>query len=423
MNPSCERCRAADPSEEHKERDLLIRILTMVILWSLALARPTFAQVENPERGENLYGGIVSILSNEDLVADADRGLKALYNMRFDVADSIFSRIDELHPGHPIGPFLKALVVWWRILPNLAMGASADDEAFLDAMRMVIERSDALLEQNPENFDAMFFKGAALGFRGRLRSNRRQWLLAAADGRKTLDYIFRIADADTTNGDFQFGKGVYDYFASVIPDRYPLVRPMMLFFPKADRERGLAELEFTATEGRFIKTEAAYFLLQIHLFYEPDFQKAYRYAMWLRNTYPENAYFHVLEGRVFARWSQWTRSATVFTEVVARFDRGQTGYSPSLASQALYFLGRREMQGGRFEEALAAFARVSELSDNRESDTFFGVNAVLRSGMIYDMQGRREEALRVYERVLSMDDRGNSRDRAKEYRKNAYFRF
>lgn len=361
-----------------------------------------------------------SILSDSALVVDADRGLQALYNMRYEEADSIFSSVDRRYPGHPVGPFLKALVVWWRILPNLATGISADDSAFLDAMETVIKRSDRLLDENSDDFDAMFFKGAALGFRGRLRSNRRQWLLAAGDGRRTLDYIFKIAEADTMNADFQFGKGVYDYFASVIPERYPIVKPMMFFFPEADRERGLSRLEFTATSGRFIQTEAAYFLLQIHLFYEPDFQAAYRYATWLRDRYPDNAFFHVLEGRVFARWAQWIRAAAIFRDVVDRFDNGNAGYTASLASQALYYIGRYEMQGARYDDALAAFERVRNLSKNWDKDTFFDVHAELRTGMIHDLGGRRELALRSYERVLKMDDQGGSRDRAKQYRKNPY---
>jgi tetratricopeptide (TPR) repeat protein len=240
------------------------------------------------------------------------------------------------------------------------------------------------------------------------------------DGRQTLDYIFKIAEADTTNADYQFGRGVYDYFASIIPERYPQVKLLMSFFPNADRKRGLRNLNFTADQGHFIRTEAVYFLLQIHLFYEPNFMEARRRVRWLRNSYPDNAYFHVLEGRLYARWSQWERAITVYREVVRLHDAGQRGYGDLLATQALYNIGRYEMGNERHDAALRAFERVGSLSADFPVDTYFSVNAVLRTGMIYDLQGRREEARALYRRVLDMDDEEGSRDEAREYLRNAY---
>ncbi len=381
-------------------------------------ASVSLAQTGNP--GAEGTTAQESILDDPELLMQGRRGLNALYDMRYEEADSIFTGIEERYGGHPVGPFLRALVVWWRILPNLDMGPTEDDYVFYRAMEHVIELSETLLDEHADDFDAMFFKGAALGFRGRLRSNRRDWLSAAMDGRKTLDYIFKIAESDTSNADFQFGRGVYDYFASIIPERYPIVRPMMIFFPDADRDRGLKNLAFTASEGDFIRTEAAYFLLQIYLFYEPDFEKARTYAQWLRTSYPGNAYFHVLEGRVYARWSLWDRTVSIFRDVVDRYERGQTGYNILLVSQALYYLGRYDMLRGRLDDAFAAFDRIVELSESIPTDTYFRVHAILRRGMILDQQGRRDLALVEYEKVLDMDDRGNSHDRAKQFRKTRY---
>jgi tetratricopeptide (TPR) repeat protein len=360
-----------------------------------------------------------SILSDPWLLDRADAGLEALYNLEDERADSLFSLVSSRYQGHPIGPFLSGLRIWWRILPNLEAGEQADDRQFLDAMDRVIESSDALLKKNENSFDAMFFKGAALGFRGRLLSNRRRWLEAAKDGRETLDYIFRIAAADTTNADFQFGKGVYDYFASVIPRDYPIVRPMMFFFPKADRERGLRELEFTATDGRFIQTEAVYFLLQISLFYESDFLRAIRYSSWLRERYPDNAWFHALQGRVYAKWSQFKRSAVIFRDVIARYESGKRGYTAALAAQATYYVGRFEMNNGNFQQALDLFDRADGLSGPGVENAVT-INSMLRRGMIHDILGERLLALDAYGKVLQMEDRAGLHKRARAYRKRPY---
>ena len=385
------------------------------IFLSLLLASNLLAQIQGAGNSD-----INSVLDDPLLVEEGTAGLDALYDMRYEEADSIFSLIELRYDSHPVGPFLKALVVWWQILPRLEMGPTMNDYAFYDAMEQVIERSDEMLDANPEDFDAMFFKGAALGFRGRLRSNRKEWLAAATDGKETLDLIFKIAESDTSNADYQFGKGVYDYFASVIPERYPIVRPMMFFFPDADRERGLRNLRFTAQDGHFIRTEAAYFLLQIHLFYDPNFEAARTYSQWLRDSYPQNAYFHVLEGRVFARWSQWVQAEVIFRDVVDRHDQGRIGYNPLIASQALYYLGFYDMLRGHLDDAFVTLDRVAELGEPIPTDTYFKVNAALRRGMIHDLLDRRSEAIQEYENVLQMEDKGNAHEKAKQYRRNPY---
>jgi len=195
---------------------------------------------------------------------------------------------------------------------------------------------------------------------------------------------------------------------------------MMLFFPDADRDRGLKNLAFTASEGDFIRTEAAYFLLQIYLVYEPNFEKARTYAEWLRSSYPGNAYFHVLEGRVYARWSLWDATVLIFEDVVERYEEGKTGYNNLLVSQALYYLGRYDMLRGRMNDAFVRFDRILELGESIPTDTYFKVHATLRSGMILDQRDERALALEHYKKVLAMDERGNSRDRAKQYRKTPY---
>ena len=59
-------------------------------------------------------------------------------------------------------------------------------------MDEVISRADRMLDRDPRNVDAMFFKGAALGFRGRLKSNRGEWFKAAMDGKKAMDYVLAV---------------------------------------------------------------------------------------------------------------------------------------------------------------------------------------------------------------------------------------
>lgn len=359
-----------------------------------------------------------SVLDDEPVREEGKRGLDLLYDMRFEEAEAIFEDIDRRYPEHPIGPFMQALSTWWQILLDLE--DTSHDETFYAAMEEVIDRSDRLLERDKESFDGAFFKALGLGFRGRLRGNRKKWFRAALDAKRAMDYALDLADRASHHPDFVFGKGLYDYFAAVIPERHPYVKPVMVFFPDGDRQRGLQELRRTADRGWFIQTEAAYFLTQINYFYEEDYTGSRRYVTWLRRQHPNNPYFHSLEGRIYARWGQWDRAQRIFEEVLSRHEQDRPGYNAALAEQALYYIARSHMTDGEYRKALTYLTHLEESAERTDTDTYYKVLGRLRQGMIYDVLDRREIAEQRYRSVLGMEDHGGAHDRARRYLDKPY---
>ena len=109
-------------------------------------------------------------------------GIKQIYNIEFDKADRTFNKLIADYPNHPAGKFFMAMIDWWKIL--LDTDTEQRDDIFFKRIDNVIEQCDAILDKDPDNVDAMFFKGGAIGFRGRLNSIRENWLSAADDGRE-----------------------------------------------------------------------------------------------------------------------------------------------------------------------------------------------------------------------------------------------
>lgn len=382
----------------------------LLVLLALLAAQPAWGQGTN--------GRTPSVLDDVVVQYQTQKGLDHLYNMEFEQARRMFELIDERYPNHPVGPFLLALNTWWEIL--LDLNDESHDAVFFAAMEEVIERSERLLKKNPSDFDAMFFKGAALGFRGRLRSNRGDWFRSAKDGLRAMDYVLGVARREPENADYAFGKGIYDYYAAAIPEKYPYVKPVMIFFPNGDKQRGIRELERTVRHGRFIRTEAAYFLLQIYYLFEDDFDKSVHYATWLRERHPKNSFFHTFEGRVYAKWGHWVKVRFIFDEVLRRYQNRESGYNAAAAEQALYFLARSHMVYGEFDAALDRLNSLQALAARDEQKSYFEVLGRLREGMVYDAMGRRSQAVMAYRQVLSMEDRSGAHDRAKRYLENPY---
>ncbi|MDA1027511.1 MAG: tetratricopeptide repeat protein [Bacteroidetes bacterium] len=405
-------------------------VITYTILVGSSGLAPSYAQTApRPGNSSSTTGSFPkawtrpiegSILGDAQLLAQSDEALSLLYNMQFSRADSVFDRIEERYPNHPIGPFLKSLTLWWKILPTLSVHDTSLDKAFHSQMEEVIKRSDRLLKRKDYPFDAIFFKTAAHGFRGRLQSDRENWFRAAQEGKSAMKHIFTIAEKDPQNADLLFGIGVYEYFAEAIPERYPVVRPLMFFFPDGDKARGLKQLELAARHGRLVSAEAAYFLLQIYTSFEPEYDKSVEFVTLLREKYPQNALFHVMEGRVYFRWGQWDKAKAIFTDVVSNHSNKHTGYANPLVSQAHYYLGRQDMLSGNDPSAAAHFLEAIKLEGAYKFDSFFRTNATLRAGMASDRMGKRTQAVEFYRKVLKMEDHSNSKDRARKYIKTPY---
>ncbi len=344
----------------------------------------------------------VALLSDPVFRNAADRGLDRLYDMDFAAADHEFAVIAARHPGHPVGPFLAALATWWRI--QLDPADPSRDAAFLAAMDEVIAASDRRLARDAADPDGRFFKGAALAFRGRLRSLRGDLLPAALDCKRALGLVRQVAAADPGDVDLTFGMGMYDYFGDVLPERYPLLRPLAVFLPPADRGRGLDELAAITRDGHFVRTEAAWFLLQIQMFVEEDYGQTRRWVGWLRRAHPHNSLFHELEGRMYLKWGDTRRARAVFTDILAHAREGAPGYTVAQSERALYSLAVCDMREGRYRTALALLVRQERVSAAAPGERPLQVLGRLRQGMVYDVLGHRETAVRRYRQVLAMED-------------------
>ena len=350
------------------------------------------------------------------------RGIDAIYNIQFNKADSLFAEVIRWDPQHPIGYFFEAMTQWWRILTNF--DDESQDQKFYDLLDKVITLCDARLDKNPDDVTALFFKGGAVGFRGRLRANRNKWVGAANDGLVALPIVQKAYKLDPTNYDVLLGIGIYNYYAEVIPDQYPFVKPFMIFFPSGDRKKGLHQLEEAARHARYARVEANYFLMQNYFLYEKDYVKALAIATELNRKYPENPVFHRYLGRCYISLGRMGEANDAFFEIAKRFRKKQTGYDDYDGREAYYYLGKYDFLTGRMDEALRYFYRSDSLSQIVDKDGASGFMSLtnLMIGMIDDVQNRRSAAIEQYKKVLDMKEFENSRRDAEQYLQQPYRR-
>lgn len=348
------------------------------------------------------------------------RSVDRIYNLEFEEAERELAEVVRRQPDHPAGHFFIAMVQWWRILSNFT--STSEDEKFYELLDRVIELCDRRLQKDEKDVTALFFKGGAVGFRGRLRANRGKWVGAANDGVIALPLVRKAYALDPKNADVLLGIGIYNYYAEVIPDRYPLVKPLMVFFPSGDRKLGLQQLEEASQRAVYARTEAKYFLMQNMYLFEKDFGQALALALELHDAYPKNPLFHRYVGRCYVANGRLTAANEVFEEVDRRYRTGQRGYDAYDGREAAYYLGRREFISGKYDAALKHFYRCDEMSRtlDREGPSGFMVMTNLQIGMIYDLQGKRTNATGQYRKVLGMKDYEGAHATARNYLKKPY---
>jgi tetratricopeptide (TPR) repeat protein len=360
----------------------------------------------------------------EDPAVDArvQRGIDYIYNIEFEKADKEFAEVIRLAPGHPAGYFFQAMTEWWRILSDF--DEESRDKAFLGMLDRVVEMCDERLEKNENDVTALFFKGGAVGFKGRLRANRGAWLAAANDGLVALPVVRKAYKLEPANYDVLLGMGIYNYYADLVPSQYPVVKPLMLFLPGGDKKKGLEQLELAATKARYAKVEAMYFLLQTYSTYEKQYVRALELARELHSKYPKNPLFHRMYGRCYISLGYWAEAFQIFNEVEVCYRNHQVGYDDYDVREAYYYIGRHLFLAGRLEDALKNFYRCDEISrklDKSGSSGFMSM-ANLTIGMIYDLQKKRGSALAQYQKVLNMKEYENTYKEARRFMEQAYSR-
>ena len=351
------------------------------------------------------------------------QGIDLVYNLEFERAEQEFQRLVAAYPQHPAGYFFLAMVDWWRILMDID-NESLDDR-FVAKLDIVIDKCDSILDVNPDDVTALFFKGGSLGFRGRLRANRGSWVKAANDGRLALPIVQRAYKIAPDNFDILLGIGIYNYYAEAIPEQYPIVKPLMIFFPSGDKKKGVEQLILAAANAKYAATEAGYFLLQLNYTHEKQFDKALEISQRLFARFPNNVVFHRYVGRCFVSLGQWDKARLTFDSVLSRCGApkgGMIGYGGSAKREALYYLGVYAMNSGKYGDALKDFYGCDEISRelDKNGESGFMVMANLRIGFIYDLQSNRDFAVQQYRKVLAMKKFENSYDQADQYLKSRY---
>ncbi|NQW30407.1 MAG: hypothetical protein HQ472_07840 [Ignavibacteria bacterium] len=349
------------------------------------------------------------------------RGIELIYNVKFDSAHQMFESVKKMYPKHPAGYFMDAMVDWWRV--SFDRSTRSYDQVFLNKIQKVLTVCEKAIEEDPSDIVALFFKGGALGFRGRYYALREDWLSAADDGATALPILQECQKIAPSNRDIMIGTGIYNYFAAMMPEKYPLLKPVMMFLPSGDKKIGILQLRAAAKSAKYAAVEAKAVLVQLYYDFENSPSEAIVYARDLANSYPNNPYFQRAFGRCLVQLGPLDTMEILWRNVTLACLDKKAGYDRHAAREALYYVGLSRMLHSDYDLALRYFYKCDEASRILDQDpSGFMVKLNLKIGQIYDILDKRSLAVAQYQKVLAWRDYSGSIAEAQKYLSEPYKR-
>ncbi len=224
-------------------------------LFAFCISSVVFAQ--------NDTNKIVTLLTNLRVQMECTEAMDSLYNGNFLVAESQFSRLQQQYPEHPLGDFLMALSQRWKIMPNDE--ETKFDAKFYEYLEITIDKALDLYKKEKKNPEAAFFLACAYGLKAQRLEENGKPLSAVFPAEKASDYIVKNLEVDEIYGpEFNFGKGLYNYFREWIPLNKKSLKPIIMTFRKGNMTLGIDQLQETANTAFYTRVEALVYLMDIY---------------------------------------------------------------------------------------------------------------------------------------------------------------
>jgi tetratricopeptide (TPR) repeat protein len=351
--------------------------------------------------------------STELLIADmivqieATEAMNAMYNFDFKEANKRYHWLMQKHPENPLSYFLLGLNEWWKMMPDTDV--KDFDYRFHYYMDTTITIAENMLDDPDKRIEGAFFLAATYGFKGRLYSDRGQWGRASSAGSSSLKYLKISKEYSYLSPELLFGDALYNYFAVWIPENYPILRPVLAFFPDGDKELGLQQLREVSVNAFYTRIEAQIFLMQILANDKQDYAASLNIAEYLYSHYPNNPYFHRYYARYLYSLHRYKRMEPVALEILTRIDSGRFGYEETAGRYAAFFLGQSYQSRGESDKAAQYYVQAVEFSRQKDMmETGYCLYSLLSLGKIAKADNRNGDAKHYFKQVKSYASRKQS---------------
>lgn len=353
-----------------------------------------------------------SLPLNEEVL----QGIEYIYNWEFDRAESFFGRLVQESPEDPMGHFYYAMVSWSRLISGTWTKEMV--KQYRRRIDQTIDVAKKAVKKNKEDCLAYFYLGGALGFEGRFKLTERKYLSSFFLAQDAIKALKTSQEICPDNLDVLFGLGIFDYYTARLSGVLKFLSYLLIH--KGDREEGLRKLHSVADGVAYSSTEAKSLLLHTYLFMEEDrFDKALVLALDLTGRFIDNPRFKYLEGITYIQLdkdAQYRETVNYFLEKSSRSASKKEVFM--WHSRGAYLEISDDLFHGRNEEARLKSENILSQVDPA-MDPAMVAWPLLKIGMSYDLEGKREKALDYYGQVKKLENGAGAQFLAERYKRRS----
>lgn len=353
------------------------------------------------------------------------------YNMDHDRAVQEFEKIVEKHPNDPFSlNHLLTSVLIRDLYETGAMntGDYANDSFIGRAPRPTDERikvrikalvhraqleEEKQLKANPSDVNALYCRGVTRAeFAVYTGLVERAWFSALRNAVGARHDHERVLELDPSFIDAKMVVGTHNYVVGNLP--WSIKVAAALAGLNGSRDRGLTYLREVARSDAETSVDAKV-ILSLFLRREHKYDEAIGYMQELSTRYPGNHLFPTEVANLQRDAGQLDEAEAGYRKV---WQNGREGkYGKLHYELAAWGLGELLRSKKDYAGAAVAYQLVNE-APNPDPDIRQKAN--LAAGEVYDLQQKRDLAMKAYEEVLTGRADSGQADQARRYMKEAY---
>ncbi len=358
--------------------------------------------------GNSLWGQDQSALDRR-----VREGQDAIYRLDYAGAEKIFNQLITENPDNPVGYGMLSITTWNQLLfasANYAIDDYATPTPFSKSrthkdinreIRHFRETNDnllalceRLLEKNPKDVLALYFKGLAYeNLSAEAIVITKSTGTAINFGKKANNIHQEVLKLDPNFVDAHVSIAGNEFAKATLP--WSIKWLAFLIGIRGNKERAFERLELVSEQGKYRQLDAQVVLALLHS-WKGDPLKPVAIFQNLREKYPENYLFDINLAAIYQLKFNDLKSAL---DIYQKLLETLPNKAPGLQTGEIYFrIGRTYVQLREYSLALQAFNRALE-EPNRESETKPLV--YFHMPQIHDERGEKAQALENYQQVLN----------------------
>ncbi len=305
-----------------------------------------------------------------------------ILSFEFDSAKSLVLKPEKDSKREAVRLFyLSQLSAWQFVL--------TENDEFYEQYLVINDKAHDAVEDYDDEAEFSFLNGELHFWKTLIGFRKGETISPVWNGNKAFAAYEKADQLDPKNPDILKGIGLAHFMVGIVPKNYKWITSVFGF--SGTMSQGLSELEISAKNGKYGKTDAQFFLAAIKLFVDREGGESYKMLQALTLKYPKNGIYTLTACLALQRDRQVEAAVELCKEKLDYFKTKLPAFSDLI-----------ELRLGECQFLLNDF-KTSEKTFVSFLDGYGGKSlkpiAYYRLAISQEMNGKHEEAKKNFEKI------------------------